>query len=74
MNKYLVAAATAENPIIEIHSLTANSMHDAEQKIINYFVQNYDIDTPSDYLDLQNQALDKLDIDLGIVYDIEEFI
>ena len=74
MNKYLVAAATAEDPIIEIHSLTANSIHDAEQKIINYFVQNYDIDTPSDYTDLQNQALDKLDIDLGIVYDIEEFI
>ena len=75
MNKYLVAAATAENPIIEIHSLTANSIHDAEQKIINYFVQNYNhIDTPSDYSDLQNQALDKLDIDLGTVYDIEEFI
>ena len=49
-------------------------MHEAEQKIINYFVQNYDIDTSSDYTDLQNQALDKLDIDLGIVYDIEEFI
>ena len=74
MNKYLVAAATAEDPIIEIHSLTANSIHVAEQKIINYFVQNYDIDIPSDYTDLQNQALDKLDIDLGIVYDIEEFI
>ena len=75
MNKYLVAAATAENPIIEIHSLTANSIHDAEQKIINYFVQNYNhIDTPSDYSDLQNPALDQLDIDLGTVYDIEEFI
>ena len=73
MNKYLVAAAVEDNPI-EIFSLTANSMHEAEQKIINYFVQNYDIDTPSDYADLQNQALDKLDIDLGIVYDIEEFI
>ena len=74
MNKYLVAAAVEDNPI-EIHSLTANSIHEAEQKIINYFVQNYNhIDTPSDYSDLQNQALDKLDIDLGIVYDIEEFI
>ena len=73
MNKYLVAAAVEDNPI-KIFSLTANSIHDAEQKIINYFVQNYDIDTPSDYTDLQNQALDKLDIDLGIVYDIEEFI
>lgn len=73
MNKYLVAAAVEDNPI-EIFSLTANSIHEAEQKIINYFVQNYDIDTPSDYTDLQNQALDKLDIDLGIVYDIEEFI
>ena len=74
MNKYLVAAAVEDDPI-EIHSLTANSIHEAEQKIINYFVQNYNhIDTPSDYSDLQNQALDKLDIDLGIVYDIEEFI
>lgn len=73
MNKYLVAAAVEDNPI-EIFSLTANSIHEAEQKIINYFVQNYDIDTPSDYTDLQNQALDRLDIDLGIVYDIEEFI
>ena len=73
MNKYLVAAAVEDN-LIEIHSLTANSIHEAEQKIINYFVQNYDIDTSSDYTDLQNQALDKLDIDLGIVYDIEEFI
>lgn len=74
MNKYLVAAAVEGNPI-EIHSLTANSIHEAEQKIINYFVQNYNhIDTPSDYTDLQNQALDRLDIDLGIVYDIEEFI
>ena len=73
MNKYLVAAAVEDNPI-KIFSLTANSIHEAEQKIINYFVQNYDIDTPSDYTDLQNQALDKLDIDLGIVYDIEEFI
>ena len=73
MNKYLVAAAVEDNPI-EIFSLTANSIHEAEQKIINYCVQNYDIDTPSDYTDLQNQALDKLDIDLGIVYDIEEFI
>ena len=73
MNKYLVAAAVEDNPI-EIFSLTANSIHEAEQKIINYFVQNYDIDAPSDYTDLQNQALDKLDIDLGIVYDIEEFI
>ena len=73
MNKYLVAAAVEDNPI-KIFSLTANSIHVAEQKIINYFVQNYDIDTPSDYTDLQNQALDKLDIDLGIVYDIEEFI
>lgn len=73
MNKYLVAAAVEGN-LIEIFSLTANSIHEAEQKIINYFVQNYDIDTPSDYTDLQNQTLDKLDIDLGIVYDIEEFI
>ena len=74
MNKYLVAAAVEDNPI-EIHSLTANSIHEAEQKIINYFVQNYNhIDTPSDYSDLQNQALDRLDIDLGIIYDIEEFI
>lgn len=73
MNKYLVAAAVEDNPI-KIFSITANSIHVAEQKIINYFVQNYDIDTPSDYTDLQNQALDKLDIDLGIVYDIEEFI
>ena len=74
MNKYLVAAAVEDNPI-KIFSLTANSIHVAEQKIINYFVQNYNhIDTPSDYSDLQNQALDKLDIDLGIVYDIEEFI
>ena len=73
MNKYLVAAAVEDNPI-KIFSLTANSIHVAEQKIINYFVQNYDIDTPSDYIDLQNQALDRLDIDLGIVYDIEEFI
>lgn len=73
MNKYLVAAAVEDNPI-KIFSLTANSIYEAEQKIINYFVQNYDIDTPSDYTDLQNQALDKLDIDLGIVYDIEEFI
>ena len=73
MNKYLVAAAVEDNPI-KIFSLTANSIHEAEQKIINYFVQNYDIDTPSDYTDLQNQALDKLDINLGIVYDIEEFI
>ena len=73
MNKYLVAAAVEDNPI-KIFSLTANSIHVAEQKIINYFVQNYNIDTPSDYTDLQNQALDKLDIDLGIVYDIEEFI
>ena len=38
MNKYLVAAAVEDNPI-EIHSLTANSIHEAEQKIINYFVQ-----------------------------------
>ena len=74
MNKYLVAAATAEDSIIKIHSLTANSMHEAEQKIINYFVQNYDIDTPSDYLDLQDQVFYKFDINLGIVYDIEEFI
>ena len=74
MNKYLVAAANAEDPFVVIHNLTANSIHEAEQKIINYFVQNYDIDTPSNYTDLQNQALDKLDIDLGIVYDIEEFI
>lgn len=74
MNKYLIAAATAEDPIIEIHSLTANSIHEAEQKIINYFVQNYDIDIPSDYTDLQNQVINKLDIDLGTVYDIEEFI
>ena len=73
MNKYLVAAAVEDHPI-KIFSLPANSIHVAEQKIINYFVQNYDIDTPSDYIDLQNQALDKLDIDLGIVYDIEEFI
>ena len=73
MNKYLVAAAVEDNPI-KIFSLTANCIYEAEQKIINYFVQNYDIDTPSDYTDLQNQALDKLDIDLGIVYDIEEFI
>ena len=73
MNKYLIAAAVEDNPI-KIFSLTANSIHEAEQKIINYFVQNYDIDTPSDYTDLQNQALDRLDIDLGIVYDIEEFI
>ena len=73
MNKYLVAAAVEDNPI-KIFSLTANSIYEAEQKIINYFVQNYDIDTPSDYTDLQNQALGKLDIDLGIVYDIEEFI
>ena len=73
MNKYLVAAAVEDNPI-KIFSITANSIHVAEQKIINYFVQNYDINTPSDYTDLQNQALDKLDIDLGIVYDIEEFI
>ena len=73
MNKYLVAAIVEDDPI-EIHSFTANSIHEAEQKIINYFVQNYDIDTPSDYTDLQNQALDRLDIDLGIVYDIEEFI
>lgn len=74
MNKYLVAAATAEDPIIEIHSLTANSIHEAEQKIINYFVQNYDIDIPSDYADLQDQAFYKFDINLGMVYDIEEFI
>ena len=74
MNKYLVAAATAEDPIIKIHSITANSIHVAEQKIINYFVQNYDIDTPSDYLDLQDQVFYKFDINLGIVYDIEEFI
>ena len=74
MNKYLIAAATAEDSIIKIHSLTANSMHEAEQKIINYFVQNYDIDTPSDYLDLQDQVFYKFDINLGIVYDIEEFI
>ena len=73
MNKYLVAAAVEDNPI-KIFSLTANSIYEAEQKIINYFVQNYDIDTPSNYTDLQNQALNKLDIDLGIVYDIEEFI
>ena len=38
MNKYLVAAAVEDNPI-EIHSLTANSIHEAEQKIINYFAK-----------------------------------
>ena len=73
MNKYLVAAAVEDNPI-KIFSLTANSIYEAEQKIINYFVQNYDIDTPSDYTDLQDQAFYKFDINLGIVYDIEEFI
>lgn len=74
MNKYLVAAATPEDPIIEIHSFTANSMHEAEQKIINYFGKYYGIDTSLDYLDLQIQVFDKFDINLGIVYDIEEFI
>ena len=73
MNKYLVAAAVEDNPI-KIFSFTANSIYEAEQKIINYFVQNYDIDTPSDYTDLQDQAFYKFDINLGIVYDIEEFI
>ena len=73
MNKYLVAAAVEDNPI-EIHSLTANSMHEAEQKIINYFGKYYGIDTSLDYLDLQIQVFDKFDINLGIVYDIEEFI
>ena len=73
MNKYLVAAAVEDDPI-KIFSLTANSIYEAEQKIINYFVQNYDIDTPSDYTDLQDQAFYKFDINLGIVYDIEEFI
>ena len=72
MNKYLVAALVGYDPI-KIFSLTANSIHDAEQKIINYFVQNYDIDIPTDYKDLQKQV-PKFDIDLGIVYDIEEFI
>lgn len=71
MNKYIYSFCTQEQwP--EIRTVSANSINDAEDKIINKYCEKYEIDNNNvDYLEFQ-EKLNDLGIVISDLYDIEE--
>lgn len=71
MNTYLLPVSDSEGPWIE--SARANSVIEAESKFVKYFADSYDF---VDYGDTFNNLKDTMfdhDIQIGDIYDIEEF-
>lgn len=69
MNKYLIPIDDGDDLYIE--SVSANDYTQAQDKLIEYFCENFDIEA-TNWNELLDQLVDR-NIYLGNIYDIEEF-
>lgn len=71
MSKYLVPVCD-DNYCPFIVSTSARSLEEAETRIMNKLVRDYDLDVPADWDDFCDSALDS-NIWVGEIRDVEEF-
>lgn len=74
MNKYLIAVCDeSDSSANKIYKFNANSWEDAKSKIMDYFINKYNIDRDFDiYEDFDNFMFNEMYVTLSEIYDIEE--
>lgn len=72
MSKYLVPVSDEEGKFPYIMSTSARSMEEAETRIINNLVREWDLDVPADWDDFCDNAYES-GYYVGEIRDIEEF-
>ena len=70
MSKYLVPISEGGYPYIV--STSARSINEAEDRMMNKLVREWDLDTPADWDDFCNIAFDS-GYYIGEIHDVEEF-
>lgn len=74
MNIYLLPIYDADDASLEILKFKAKDLSSAEDKVIDYFRNKYEVDESIfDWESLENYAADELNIVIGDLYDIVEF-
>ena len=74
MNKYIVPIYDEVENNIKIKVLSATSLINAQEKLINYLINTYEFDTDnfSDYQEFINYSYDAYNLLIGEILDIEE--
>lgn len=73
MNTYILPCYSLSDGSMWIEKTRAKSFSEAENKFINMFIEDYDIDYPSDFEELGVVMAKDAEIIIGDIYDIEEF-
>jgi hypothetical protein len=73
MSTYILPCYGLNNGDLWLEKVRARSFTEAEDKFINLFVEDYDIDPPGDYDELAGTMAKDREIIIGDIYDIEEF-
>lgn len=73
MSTYILPCYGLNNGGLWLEKVRARSFTEAEDKFINLFVEDYDIDLPGDYEELGVIMSRDREIIIGDIYDIEEF-
>lgn len=71
MNTYLLPVSDFEGPWIE--SVRANTVTEAESKFVKYFADSYEFIDYGDSFPVFKDTMIDHDIQIGDIYDIEEF-
>ena len=73
MNAYILPCYSLDDGDLWLEKVRARSFTEAEDKFIDLFITDYDIDPPGDYDELTGTMAKDKEIIIGDIYDIEEF-
>lgn len=73
MNTYILPCYSLDDGDLWLEKVRARSFTEAEDKFIDLFITDYDIDPPGDYDGLAGTMAKDKEIIIGDIYDIEEF-
>lgn len=73
MTTYLLPCYDMEDGTCWIESTRGRNFSEAKEKFMTNFTEDYDIDIPSDWDDLIGIMRCQSKVELGDIYDIEEF-
>ena len=73
MNTYILPCYSLDDGDLWVEKTRAKSFAEAEDKFIDLFIEDYDIDYPADFEELGIIMSKDKEIVIGDIYDIDEF-
>jgi hypothetical protein len=73
MNTYILPCYSLNDSSLWVEKTRARSFSEAEDKFINLFVEDYELDTPTDWDELVEMVAKEQEMIIGDIYDVEEF-